>query len=111
MYTGNESIYTYTFEHQQKPECPVCGGESTEVTRPQESTLQDLIDYLLEKQDLYVFSLSSLFPLSLRRAELTFWSDVKAKSAAPPSPLDPRTSTSKPPLNSKPPPVPTSKRP
>lgn len=52
MYTGNESIYTYTFEHQQKPECPVCGGESTEVTRPQDSTLQDLIDYLLEKQDL-----------------------------------------------------------
>ncbi|ORY82400.1 hypothetical protein BCR35DRAFT_331464 [Leucosporidium creatinivorum] len=54
MYTGNESIYTYTFEHQQKPECPVCGGESTEVTRPQDSTLQDLIDYLLEKQDLQI---------------------------------------------------------
>jgi NEDD8-activating enzyme E1 len=63
MYTGNESIYTYTFEHQQKPECPVCGGESTEVTRPQESTLQDLIDYLLEKQDLYVpLSFSPLLP-------------------------------------------------
>lgn len=54
MYTGNESIYTYTFEHQQKPECPVCGGEAIEVSRPAESTLQDLIDFLLEKQDVCV---------------------------------------------------------
>lgn len=54
MYTGNEGIYTYTFEHQKKPECPVCGGEAIAITRPAVSTLQDLIDYLLEKQDLYV---------------------------------------------------------
>lgn len=52
MYTGNEGVYTYTFEHQQKPDCPVCGGEAITVSRPAESTLQDLIDYLLERQDL-----------------------------------------------------------
>jgi ubiquitin-activating enzyme E1 C len=52
MYTGNESIYTYTFEHQKKPECPVCGGEAIEVSHDASSTLQDLIDFLLEKQDL-----------------------------------------------------------
>lgn len=24
MYTGNDSVYTYTFEHQKKEDCPVC---------------------------------------------------------------------------------------
>lgn len=54
MYTGNESIYTYTFQHQKKPECPVCGGEKITVTRDRNSSLQDLIDMLLERQDLCV---------------------------------------------------------
>jgi ubiquitin-activating enzyme E1 C len=52
MYTGNEGIYTYTFEHQQKPECPVCGGDAIAVTRRGDSSLRDLIDFLLEKEDL-----------------------------------------------------------
>ena len=52
MYTGNEAVYTYTFEHQQKTDCPVCGGEAVALTRGRESTLQDLIDLLLERQDL-----------------------------------------------------------
>ncbi|GAA5932268.1 NEDD8-activating protein UBA3 [Sporobolomyces koalae] len=54
MYTGNESIYTYTFEHQQKPECPVCGGENSTVTMKREQVLQDLVDLLLEKGDLQI---------------------------------------------------------
>ncbi|GAA5905675.1 NEDD8-activating protein UBA3 [Sporobolomyces salmoneus] len=54
MYTGNESIYTYTFEHQQKPECPVCGGEKSSVTMKSDQSLQDLIDLLLEKGDLQI---------------------------------------------------------
>lgn len=54
MYTGNEGVYTYTFEHQKKPECPVCGGEAITVTRAKEETLQDLIDYLKERQDLQI---------------------------------------------------------
>lgn len=54
MYTGNEGIYTYTFAHQKKPECHVCGGEAIKIKRLAESTLQDLIDYLIERQDLFV---------------------------------------------------------
>lgn len=54
MYTGNDSIYTYTFEHQKKPECPVCGGEAVSISRPPKSTLQGLIDHLLERQDMQV---------------------------------------------------------
>ncbi|BGP14408.1 hypothetical protein JCM10213_004532 [Rhodosporidiobolus nylandii] len=54
MYTGNESVYTYTFEHQRKPECPVCGGENVAITQKADASLQDLIDFLLEKQDLQI---------------------------------------------------------
>ncbi|KAM0755238.1 hypothetical protein T439DRAFT_322285 [Meredithblackwellia eburnea MCA 4105] len=54
MYTGNESIYTYTFEHQKKPECPVCGGESVIMTRKGTDTLQELMDALLERGDLQI---------------------------------------------------------
>ncbi|GAA6012682.1 hypothetical protein JCM11491_002527 [Sporobolomyces phaffii] len=54
MYTGNESIYTYTFEHQKKPECPVCGGEKSSVTMKSDQSLQDLIDLLLEKGDFQI---------------------------------------------------------
>ncbi|GAA5998336.1 NEDD8-activating protein UBA3 [Rhodotorula paludigena] len=54
MYTGNESIYTYTFEHQKKPECPVCGGEKIAVQQKRDSSLQDLIDMLLERQELQI---------------------------------------------------------
>jgi len=65
MYTGNESIYTYTFEHQKKPECPVCGGEKVVVELDRETSLQDLIDLLLERQDMCVALLSPFFlPIS-----------------------------------------------
>ncbi|TNY22348.1 NEDD8 activating enzyme [Rhodotorula diobovata] len=54
MYTGNESIYTYTFEHHKKPECPVCGGEKVVVELARDASLQDLIDLLLERGDMQI---------------------------------------------------------
>ncbi|GAA5827954.1 hypothetical protein JCM3770_002830 [Rhodotorula araucariae] len=54
MYTGNESIYTYTFEHQKKPECPVCGGEKVVVRQKPSASLQDLVDMLLERQEMQI---------------------------------------------------------
>ncbi|KAH9816590.1 hypothetical protein DFH28DRAFT_965731 [Melampsora americana] len=51
MYTGNESVYTYTFEHEQKPECPVCGGESIDVSLSKDWILEELLEYLIERQD------------------------------------------------------------
>ncbi|KAI9607035.1 hypothetical protein KEM48_001637 [Puccinia striiformis f. sp. tritici PST-130] len=54
MYNGNESIYTYTFEHQKKPDCPVCGGESVQITINKDWELQKLVDYLIERPDLTV---------------------------------------------------------
>lgn len=46
MYSGNDSIYTYTFKHERKPDCPVCGGESRPLETSPKSTLQDLLDSL-----------------------------------------------------------------
>lgn len=52
MYTGNESVYTYTFEHERRPECPVCGGESRDFELEREWKLERVIEMLLEIQDL-----------------------------------------------------------
>ncbi|CAI6272070.1 unnamed protein product [Periconia digitata] len=53
MYTGDESVYTYTFEHQKKDDCPVCGADT--VARPIEipanATLRDFVDLLAERPE------------------------------------------------------------
>jgi len=59
MYIGTDGVYTYTFEHEKRPECPVCGGEVMDVEVKSGWTLQELIDWLLERQDVYVVSISS----------------------------------------------------
>ncbi|KAI7905442.1 uncharacterized protein BX663DRAFT_529662 [Cokeromyces recurvatus] len=48
---GNDGIYTYTFEHQKKPECPVCGSESMIADLNPQMTLEELIDWLADKPD------------------------------------------------------------
>ncbi|CAG8582938.1 13929_t:CDS:2 [Funneliformis caledonium] len=52
MYTGNEGLYTYTFDHQKKPDCPVCGNERVTMEISMEITVEDFIEYLKEKQDI-----------------------------------------------------------
>jgi ubiquitin-activating enzyme E1 C len=53
MYTGDDSVYTYTFEHQKKDDCPVCG--TANIARPLQInpniTLQDFIDGLAERPE------------------------------------------------------------
>lgn len=51
-YVGNESVYTYTFEHEQRLDCPVCGGESLVAEVKRDWTLQQLIESLSQRQDL-----------------------------------------------------------
>ncbi|KAJ7172357.1 hypothetical protein C8R46DRAFT_1085657 [Mycena filopes] len=41
MLIGTEGIYSYTFEHEKRDDCPVCGGEA-------------LIELLIEKQDIQI---------------------------------------------------------
>lgn len=54
MYTGDESVYTHTFEHEKKEGCAVCGSMATDYVVDPEWTLQELIDALKEKPDVYV---------------------------------------------------------
>lgn len=44
MYSGNDSIYTYTFRHEKKDDCPVCGRQARPLDVDPKMTLQDLLD-------------------------------------------------------------------
>lgn len=52
MYTGNDSIYTFTFEHEKRSDCPVCGGESREFHCKADALLETVLDWLRDTQDL-----------------------------------------------------------
>lgn len=47
-YTGNEAVYTHTFQHEKKEECPVCGNLPTQRDVDPRWTLQDFIENLKE---------------------------------------------------------------
>jgi len=49
MYTGNDAVYTYTFELEKKPECPVCGNLPSKITVNPDWTLEEFIDHLKER--------------------------------------------------------------
>ncbi|KAI5798963.1 hypothetical protein EDC01DRAFT_613415, partial [Geopyxis carbonaria] len=51
MYTGDEGVYTHTFQHEKKEGCPVCGNLATDYEIDPEWTLQEFIDRLKEKPD------------------------------------------------------------
>jgi ubiquitin-activating enzyme E1 C len=44
MYSGNEGIYTYTFKHEKKDDCPVCGNAARNLDIDPNWTLQELIE-------------------------------------------------------------------
>lgn len=43
MYSGNDSIYTYTFNHEKKDDCPVCGNLAKNLDVDPNLTLQEFI--------------------------------------------------------------------
>ncbi|KAE8352542.1 hypothetical protein BDV28DRAFT_157816 [Aspergillus coremiiformis] len=51
MYAGEEGVYTYTFEAEKKPDCPVCGNLARNMTVDPEMTLQDYIDTLGDRPE------------------------------------------------------------
>ncbi|KAK3383301.1 hypothetical protein B0T24DRAFT_43856 [Lasiosphaeria ovina] len=44
MYSGNDSIYTYTFRHEKKDDCPVCGNLARELIVDPDWTLRELVE-------------------------------------------------------------------
>lgn len=55
MMIGTEGVYSFTFELEKKEECPVCGGETVELSISKDMTVEELIEYLGEKQNMWVF--------------------------------------------------------
>ncbi|KAE9409583.1 hypothetical protein BT96DRAFT_848230 [Gymnopus androsaceus JB14] len=54
MLIGTEGIYSYTFEHEKRDDCPVCGGEALELSISPDTTLEELIEMLTERQDIQI---------------------------------------------------------
>ncbi|GMK56189.1 hypothetical protein CspeluHIS016_0300290 [Cutaneotrichosporon spelunceum] len=54
LYNGNDSLYTFTWEYEKRPDCPVCGGESMEVEVKRDWTLEQLMEWLSVQQKLLV---------------------------------------------------------
>ncbi|KAH9935040.1 uncharacterized protein B0H18DRAFT_979507 [Fomitopsis serialis] len=54
MLIGTDGVYSFTFEHQKRDDCPVCGGQALDITISKERTVQELIDMLLERQDVQI---------------------------------------------------------
>ncbi|QPH01068.1 hypothetical protein C2857_005265 [Epichloe festucae Fl1] len=46
MYSGNDGIYTYTFKHEKKDDCPVCGRQARPLEIDPRTTLQELLNSL-----------------------------------------------------------------
>ncbi|KAG8527017.1 uncharacterized protein KY384_008446 [Bacidia gigantensis] len=51
MYTGDEGIYTYTFEHERKEDCAVCGNLAKSIAVNADVTLQEFLDSLGERPE------------------------------------------------------------
>ncbi|KAJ3194290.1 hypothetical protein HK101_003060 [Irineochytrium annulatum] len=51
LYTGDDGIYTYTFELQKKDDCQVCGSGSMKIAASKTITLQELIDLLTDRRE------------------------------------------------------------
>lgn len=51
MYSGDEGVYTYTFETEKKPDCAVCGNLAKDLSVDPDMTLQDFIDSLGERAE------------------------------------------------------------
>lgn len=52
MLIGTDGVYSYTFEHERRDDCPVCGGESLDISISKEWTVDRLIEMLIERQDM-----------------------------------------------------------
>ncbi|ANB13059.1 NEDD8-activating protein UBA3 [Sugiyamaella lignohabitans] len=51
MYSGNDSVYTYTFEHQKKESCPVCGSRASPITVDSSQTLEEFLLSLADRPE------------------------------------------------------------
>ncbi|KAL9105707.1 MAG: hypothetical protein Q9227_009147 [Pyrenula ochraceoflavens] len=75
MYTGDSpasGLYTYTFEAEKKPDCPVCGNLPVSVTIDRDMTLEEWKDSLAERPE------AQLKRPSVRTGEKTLYMEMAA---------------------------------
>lgn len=51
LYTGDNSIYTFTFGHKKKDDCPVCGNLPKDLPISGDSTLAELVESFAERPE------------------------------------------------------------
>lgn len=51
MYSGDESVYTYTFTHEKKDDCPVCGNLARSMDVDPKMSLLEFIESLGERAE------------------------------------------------------------
>lgn len=56
MYSGDDSIFTYTYRHSRKDNCPVCGDSYKMVAVEPWWTLEDFVDHLKEMRDVQMIN-------------------------------------------------------
>lgn len=54
MYTGDESVYTHTFEHERRADCPVCGNTAVNCEADPDSTLEEFMEKLKQRPDVQI---------------------------------------------------------
>ncbi|KAF7305023.1 E2-bind domain-containing protein [Mycena kentingensis (nom. inval.)] len=54
MLIGTDGVYSYTFEHEKREDCPVCGGSALDLPISPELKVEDLIELLVERQDVQI---------------------------------------------------------
>ncbi|KAF8509581.1 hypothetical protein JB92DRAFT_2945814 [Gautieria morchelliformis] len=74
MFIGTDGVYSYTFQHEKRADCPVCGQETHDMDISKEWTLERLIETLVERQDFQIKkpSLSTPSPIPPAKQQL-YW--------------------------------------
>ena len=52
QYTGDAGVYTFTFEHEKKEDCPVCGSLPKDLVVSSEMSLRELVETFAERADM-----------------------------------------------------------
>ncbi|KKY25998.1 putative nedd8-activating enzyme e1 catalytic subunit [Diplodia seriata] len=50
-YTGDDSVYTYTFEHEKKDDCPICGNLARTLDVDSADSLEEFLESLAERPE------------------------------------------------------------
>jgi ubiquitin-activating enzyme E1 C len=51
LYTGDNGVYTYTFGHKRKLDCPVCGNLPKDLPLSSDTTLGELVESFAERPE------------------------------------------------------------